>query len=117
MQGYWAYIRNVSSQSYCLRMKIGVIVYMAELEAPALRQTARRILEAEAARFGVPPGPGQSRGGSPVHVMAAGHALVRHLAATVADPLGEDSPLMVLARAGTLTLVSRVETVETATAL
>jgi hypothetical protein len=34
-------------------MDIGVIVYCAELEAPALRETARRILETEAARFGV----------------------------------------------------------------
>jgi hypothetical protein len=34
-------------------MDVGVIVYCAELEAPALRETARRILEAEAARFAV----------------------------------------------------------------
>jgi hypothetical protein len=34
---------------------------------------------------------------------------VRHLAATEADPFGEDSPLMALARAGALALVSRVE--------
>jgi len=34
-------------------MDIGVIVYCAKLEAPALRQTARRILQAQAARFGV----------------------------------------------------------------
>jgi hypothetical protein len=33
-------------------MDIGVMV-SAELEAPALREAARRILEAEAARFGV----------------------------------------------------------------
>jgi hypothetical protein len=41
--------------------------------------------------------------------MAAGDELVRHLAATEADPLGEDSPLMILARAGALALVSRLE--------
>ena len=34
-------------------MDVGVIVYCAELEVPALGETARRILEAEAARFGV----------------------------------------------------------------
>jgi hypothetical protein len=34
-------------------MDIGVIVYTAELGAPELRETARRILETEAARFGV----------------------------------------------------------------
>jgi hypothetical protein len=37
-------------------MDVGVIVYCAELEAPALRDTARRILEAEAARSGMPLG-------------------------------------------------------------
>jgi hypothetical protein len=37
-------------------MDVGVIVCIAELEAPALRDAARRILEAQAARFGVPPG-------------------------------------------------------------
>jgi hypothetical protein len=35
------------------RMDVGVIIYCAKLEAPALRATARRILEAEAARSGV----------------------------------------------------------------
>jgi hypothetical protein len=30
-------------------MDVGIIVYTTELEAPALKQTARRILEAEAA--------------------------------------------------------------------
>ena len=97
------------------RMDVGVIVYCAELEAPALRETARRILEAEAARFGVPLGRAEvlqrrARGGSPVHVMAAAGELVRHMAAAEADPLGEGSPLMVLARAGALALVNRVET-------
>jgi len=95
-------------------MDIGVIVCCAELEAPALRQTARRILEADAARFGVSLEPAEvllrrGRSGSTMHVMAAGHELVRHLAATEVDPLAEDSPLMVLARAGALALVNRVE--------
>jgi hypothetical protein len=95
-------------------MDVGVIVYCAELEAPALRETARRILQAEAARFGVSLEPAdvllrRARGGSQMHVMAAGYELVRHLAASEADPLGKDSPLMVLARAGALALVNRVE--------
>ena len=41
--------------------------------------------------------------------MAAADELVRHLTATETDPLGEHSPLMVLARAGALALVSRVD--------
>jgi hypothetical protein len=103
----------VSTGSYRLLVDIGVIVYTAELEAPALRETARRILEAEAVRFGVPLGREEvlrhrARDGSAMHVMAAADELVRHLAAEP-DPLGEDSPLMVLARAGALALVSRVE--------
>jgi hypothetical protein len=43
-----------------------------------------------------------------MHIMAAADELVRHLAIG-ADPLGDNSPLMVLARAGALALVSRVE--------
>jgi hypothetical protein len=95
-------------------MDVGVIVYCAELEASALRETARRILEAEAARFGVSLEPAEvplrrGRGGSAMHVVAAGDELVRHLAATEPDPLAEDGPLMVLARAGALALVNRAE--------
>ena len=44
-----------------------------------------------------------------MHILAAGDELVRHLAATEPDPLAEDGPLMVLARAGPLALVSRAE--------
>jgi hypothetical protein len=91
----------------------GVIVYTAELEAPSLRGTARRILEAEAARFGVSLDPAdvrlrRARGGSPMHVIAAADELVQHLAAA-ADPLAEDSPLVILAHAGALALMSRAE--------
>ena len=94
-------------------MDVGVIVYCAELEAPTLRDTARRILEAEATRSGVPPGRTEvlrrrARGGPAMHVLAAADELVRHLGAA-ADPLGQDSPLIVLARAGALALVNRVE--------
>jgi len=43
-----------------------------------------------------------------MHVMAAADELVRHLAAA-SDAAGEDSPLVVLARAGALALMNRVE--------
>ena len=94
-------------------MDTSVILYAAELEAPALRETACRFLEAEAARFGVSLEPGdvrlrRARGGTAMHVMAAADELVRHLGAG-ADPLSEDSPLVVLARAGALALMDRGE--------
>ena len=81
-------------------MDVGVIVYTAQFEAPALREIARRILETEAIRFGVPLGRDEvlrrrAQGGSAMHVMAAADELVRHLGAE-SDPLREDSPLMVL---------------------
>jgi hypothetical protein len=65
-------------------MDVGVIVYCAELEAPTLRDTARRILEAEATRSGVPLGRTEvlrrrARGGPAMHVLAAADELVRHL--------------------------------------
>jgi uncharacterized protein YbjT (DUF2867 family) len=77
-------------------------VFSVELEAPTLRDTARRILEAEAARFGGPLGRAEvlrrrARGGPAMHVIAAADELVRHLGAAT-DPLGQDSPLIVLAR-------------------
>jgi hypothetical protein len=95
-------------------MDVGIIVYTAELQAPALRDTTRRILEAAAAQFGVPLGRDEvlrrrARGGTTMHVMAAADELVRHLTTAEADPLGDNSPLMVLARAGALALVSRAE--------
>ena len=43
-----------------------------------------------------------------MHVLAAADELVRHLGAA-ADPLAQDSPLIVLARAGALALVNRAE--------
>ncbi len=51
----------------------------------------------------------RARGGSEVHIMAAAYELVTHLAATEADAPSEDNPLMVLARAGALALMSRIE--------
>jgi hypothetical protein len=90
-----------------------VILSTAELEAPGLRETARRILLAEAGKHGVRLGRCEvlrcrARGGSPVHVMAAEGELVLHLGAE-ADPLGEHSSLVVLARAGALALMNRIE--------
>jgi hypothetical protein len=44
-----------------------------------------------------------------MHIMAVAYELAEHLVAAEADPLSEDSPLMVLARAGALALMSRIE--------
>ena len=94
-------------------MDAGVIVSTAELEAPGLREAARRILLAEAGKHGVRLGRSEvlrrrARGGPPMHVMAAADELVRHLSAE-ADPLGEHSSLVVLARAGALALMNRID--------
>ena len=94
-------------------MDVGVIVYTAELKAPGLREKACRILAAEAGKLGVRLGRSEvlqrrAGGGSPMHVRAAADELVRHLGAE-ADPLGEHSSLMVLARAGALALMNRIE--------
>jgi len=67
-----------------------VIVYCAELEAPALRKAAQRILKAEAERFRASLDPAdvllrRAAGGPEVHVMAAADELVAHLMATEAD--------------------------------
>jgi hypothetical protein len=95
-------------------MDTSVILYAAELEAPALRETARLFLEAEAARLGVPLDPAEvlvrrASGGTEMHIMAAACELIEHLLATEADPLAEDSPLAVLARAGALALMRKLE--------
>ena len=94
-------------------MDVGGTVYIVGPEAPALKETARQILEAEAARFGVSLETGdvprrRDRGDSPMHFIAVANELVRFLSA-VAYPLGENSPLMVLARARALALLSMVE--------
>jgi len=95
-------------------MDTSVILYAAELEAPALRETARRFLESEARRLGVPLDPAgvlvrRAYGGTEMHIMAAACELLEHLVAAEADPLTEDSPVLVLARAGALALMSRIE--------
>ena len=62
-------------------MDVGGTVYTVGSEAPALWETACRILEAEAARFGVSLETAdvprrRDRGDSPMHVMAAADELV-----------------------------------------
>jgi hypothetical protein len=47
--------------------------------------------------------------GPEMHTVAAAQELVTHLLATEEDPPGEDSSVMVLARAGALALMSRIE--------
>ena len=69
-------------------MDTGVILYAAELEVPALRQTARQILEAEAKRFGVSLDTGdvllrRAEGGPELHVVAAAEELLMHLMAGI----------------------------------
>jgi hypothetical protein len=90
-----------------------VILYAAELEAPALKQTARRFLESEARRLGVPLDPPTSccraQDGSEMHIVGAACELVAHLGASETNPLCEDSPVIVLAQAGTLVLMSQIE--------
>ena len=60
-----------------------VIPYTAELEAPALRQTAPRFLMSEARRPGVPLDPAEvlvrrASSGTQIHIMAAACELVAH---------------------------------------
>jgi hypothetical protein len=90
-----------------------VILYAAGLEVPALRQTSRRILGAEARRFGVALDTGdvllrRAEGGPELHVVAAAEELLMHLMAGD-NPLADDSGPLVLARAGAQTLRTRVE--------
>ncbi len=92
----------------------GVILCAAELKVPALRQTARRIPEAEAKRFGVSLDTGdvllrRAEGGPELHVVAAAEELLMHLMAGD-NPLADDSGPPVLARVGAQTLMTRVET-------
>src|SRR2546423_49391 len=90
------------------------VLCAAELEVPALRQTARRILEAEAKRFGVSLDTGdvpprRAEGGPELHVVAAAEELLMHLMGGD-NPLADDSGLLVLARVGAQMLMTRVET-------
>jgi hypothetical protein len=85
-------------------MDTGVILYAAELEVHALRQTAMRILEAEAKRFGVSLDTGdvllrRAAGGPKLHAVAAAEELLMHLMAGD-NPLADDSGIPVLARVG-----------------
>jgi len=94
-------------------MDTGVILYAAQLEAPSLRLTARRILEAEARRFGVSLDTADvllrlAAGEPELHVVAAAEELLAHLVAE-ANLLAGDSALLVLARAGAQALMSAIE--------
>src|SRR5260370_36014564 len=72
-------------------MDTALILHAAELEAPSLRATARRTLEAEAGRFGIWLDTGDvlprraERRPEP-HLMAAAEELVAHLAAAGGGP-------------------------------
>jgi len=95
-------------------MDTGVILCAAELEAPSLRLTARRILETEARRFGISLDVGdvllrRAEGGPELHVVAAAEELLVHLVAAGENTQADDSALLVLARAGAQLLVSAIE--------
>ena len=105
---------NVSSRGYRSRVDTGVILYAAELQAPALRETALRILETEARRFGVRLDGADVLGrrtgtDTRIHIVAAAYELLARLVAAEADPLGDSSSVMALARAGALALMTRLE--------
>lgn len=51
----------------------------------------------------------RTRGDPEAHIMAAVTQLVAHLVATAEDPLGDAVPVTVLARAGALVLLSKIE--------
>jgi hypothetical protein len=92
---------------------IELILDAAEAEMPGLRALARRFLEAEATRLGVPLDEASvlarhAEGVPEVYVTAAGDELVEYLAAQP-DALGNDSALMVLARAGAQAMVTSAE--------
>ena len=94
-------------------MDIETILDAAEAEAPGLQELARRHLEAEPAYLGVALDMAsvmarRAEGVPGVHVAGAADELVRHLAAQP-DALGDDNPLMALARAGAEAMVSRTE--------
>lgn len=91
-----------------------MILDAAESEAPGLRDFARRLLEAEARHLDVPLDVAsvlarRAEGVPEVHITGATGRPLEHLVDAEADPLGEGSALMALARAGAQAMVSRVE--------
>ena len=94
-------------------MGIEVILDAAESEAPGLRELARRFLEADAGHLGVPLDRAsvmvrRAEGVPEMHVTGAADELVRHVAAKP-DALNDGGALMMLAYAGALAMVTRVE--------
>ena len=95
-------------------MDIEVIPDAAEVEVPTLRDVARRFLEAEARHLGVPLDlvsvmARRAEGEHEVHIPGAADRLLEHLEATEADPFGDESAFMALARAGAQALRSAIE--------
>ena len=95
-------------------MDIEVILDAAEVNVPGLRDVARPFLKAEARHFDVPLDLAsvvarRADGEPEVHIPGAADLLLEHLAATEADPLGDESALMALARAGAQALMTRIE--------
>ena len=96
-------------------MDIEVILDAAAAGAPALREPARRLLEAETRYLGVPLDAvsvmaRRSEGVPEVHITGAADRLLEHLAATEPDPLNNGSAFMALARTGAQAIVTRIET-------
>ena len=94
-------------------MDLDLIADCADVEVPGLRDTARRFLEAQVDRLGVPLDPAsvmarRAEGVPELYVTAAADELVTALRDR-SGPLADDSRLMVLAWAGARALISRVE--------
>jgi hypothetical protein len=92
---------------------IEVILDAAEVEAPGLRELARRFLEAEARHLGVPLDLAsvmarRTEGVPEVHVTGAADRLLEHLVAG-SDALGDGTALIALARVGARAIVTRAE--------
>jgi hypothetical protein len=94
---------------------IEVILDAAEAAAPALREPARRFLEAETRHLGMPLDAAnvmarRSKRVREVHITGTAGRLLEHLAATEPDPLNDGSAFMALARTGAQAIVMRIET-------
>jgi hypothetical protein len=93
---------------------IEVILDSAEIEAPALSDTARRFLVTAAWDLGVPLDPAsvllrRAEGWPELHITAAAGEMVAHLAGSEENPLGEESALMTLARIGAQAVMTRAQ--------
>ena len=95
-------------------MDIEVILDAAEVEAPGLRELARRSLETEARHLGVPLDVSsviarQAEGLPELHITRAADRLLEHLIATAPGISGDGSALLALARIGAYAMTSRTE--------